>query len=122
MYGDGEGSFYPPATALSLIAEKANRPIIIGVDTFLKPGGIGGYVVQLGELGQDAARLALRILNGENAADIPIQESGAMKAVFNWPQMQRWGVGETSLPPGSEIRFRDPTFWETYRTASLIVA
>jgi signal transduction histidine kinase len=121
MYGDGEGGFYPPATALSLIAEKANRPIIIGVETFLKPGGIGGYVVQLGELGGDAARLALRILNGEKAADIPIEESGAVKAVFNWPQMQRWGVGESSLPRGSEIRFRDPTFWESYRTATIIV-
>ena len=44
MYGDGEGAFYPPARRLALIAEKANRPIIVAAETFLKPGGIGGYV------------------------------------------------------------------------------
>jgi len=122
MYGDGEGTFYPPTTALSLVAEKANRPIIVAAETFLRPGGIGGYVVLLNELGRDAARLALRILNGENPADMPIERSGAVKAVFNWPQMQRWGVDEYRLPRGSEIRFRDPSFWEAYRTQSIIIA
>jgi hypothetical protein len=29
--------------------------------------------------------------------------------------MQRWGIGESSLPAGSEIGFRDPTFWWQYR-------
>jgi len=121
MYSDGEGGFYPPTTALSLIAEKANRPIIVAAETFLQPGGIGGYVVQLGELGRDAARLALRILDGENPADMPIEESGAVRAVFNWPQMQRWGVAESRLPRGSEIRFREPSFWETYRTQTILI-
>jgi signal transduction histidine kinase len=121
MYGDGEGGFYPPSTALALIAEKANRPIIVALESFLKPGGIGGYVVQLTELGRDAARLALRILNGEDPADMPVQTSGAVKAVFNWPQMQRWGVSESRLPRGSEIRFRDPSFWEAYRTQTILI-
>jgi ABC-type uncharacterized transport system substrate-binding protein len=45
MYSDGEGSFYPPATALKLIAEKANRPIIVAAETYLEPGGTGGFVL-----------------------------------------------------------------------------
>jgi signal transduction histidine kinase len=36
--------------------------------------------------------------------------------------MQRWGVSETQLPPGSEIRFREPTFWESYRLQSIAIA
>ncbi|HZC96316.1 MAG TPA: ABC transporter substrate binding protein [Bradyrhizobium sp.] len=121
-YADREGVFYPPATALSLIAEKANRPIIVTAETFLKPGGVGGYVLLPAVIGEDAARLALRILRGEQPADIPVNETAAVKAVFNRPQMQRWGVGESRLPTGSEIRFREPTFWETYRTQSVIIA
>jgi len=104
-----------------LIAEKANRPIVVATETFLKPGGIGGYVLQPTAMGADAAQTALRILNGEEPADIPVKESGAIKAVFSWPQMQRWGVGKSRLPPGSEIRFREPSFWERYHTASIIV-
>jgi signal transduction histidine kinase len=121
-YGDREGVFYPPATALSLIAEKANRPIIVAAETFLAPGGIGGYVLLPSVMGEDAGRLALRILNGEPPADMPVTETGAVKAVFNWPQMQRWGVDKSRLPPGSEIRFREPTFWETYRLQSIVIA
>ncbi|WP_426434563.1 sensor histidine kinase [Bradyrhizobium genosp. P] len=121
-YADREAVFHPPAAALSLIAEKANRPIIVAAETLLAPGGIGGYVMLPAVMGEDAARLALRILDGEQPADIPVTETRAVKAVFNWPQMQRWGVGESRLPSGSEIRFRDPTFWETYRTQSVVVA
>ena len=36
--------------------------------------------------------------------------------------MQRWGIGEKNLPPGSEILFRDPTVWEQYRAYILAVA
>jgi C4-dicarboxylate-specific signal transduction histidine kinase len=35
--------------------------------------------------------------------------------------MQRWGVSASSLPPGSEIRFRDPTAWEQYRLQILVI-
>ena len=42
MFSDGEGTYYPPAAAVSLIAEKANRPIVVASETFLEPGGTGG--------------------------------------------------------------------------------
>jgi signal transduction histidine kinase len=121
-YTDREGSLYPPSTALSLIAKAANRPIVIAVETFLERGGIGGYVLLPGVLGANAARLALRLLNGESPSDIPVKVAEAVKPVFSWPQMQRWGVSETQLPPGSEIRFREPTFWESYRLQSIAIA
>jgi signal transduction histidine kinase len=120
MYWDGEGTFYPPATALALIAEKANRPIVVGAETFLAPGGIGGFVLVPDLIGADAARLALRILDGEAPANIA-PATGGVKPIFNWEQMQRWNVHEASLPAGSEIRFREPGLWEKYRWQSVTV-
>jgi C4-dicarboxylate-specific signal transduction histidine kinase len=35
--------------------------------------------------------------------------------------MQRWGISEKNLPPGSEIQFRNPTAWEQYRAYILAV-
>jgi hypothetical protein len=32
IFSDGEGTFYPPATALAIIAEKASRPIMVGAE------------------------------------------------------------------------------------------
>lgn len=118
-YSDRDGSFYPPTIALSRVAEVANRPIIVAAETLIAPGAIGGHVLLPGVLGAEAARLALRILNGEAAKDIPATVTKAVQPIFNWKQMQRWGVSESDLPPGSEIRFREVPFWETYRLQSI---
>jgi ABC-type uncharacterized transport system substrate-binding protein len=121
VYSDGEGTFYPPATALGLIAEKANRPIVVAAETFLSPGGIGGYVLVPDLIGADEARQALRILDGEQASSMPAAVTGAVRPIFNWRQMQRWNVNPSALPAGSEVRFREPTFWERYRWQTIAV-
>jgi len=36
------------------------------------------------------------------------------KVAFDWRQMQRWGISESHLPPGSEILFREQTVWQRY--------
>ena len=89
---------------------------MVAAETFLAPGGIGGYVWSRPSIGTDAARIALRILDGERAENIP-PVSGGVKPIFNWQQMQRWKVSESSLPEGSEIRFREPIFMGTISLA-----
>jgi len=121
IYSDGEGTFYPPVKALALVAETANRPIVISVETFLGHGGIGGFVMVPALIGESAARLASRIISGESAASIPATPGDIVRPIFDWRQMQRWGVSALSLPPGSEIRFRDPTVWERYRAQILAI-
>ena len=122
MFSDGEGTYYPPATAVGLVAEKANRPIVVAAETFLAPGGTGGFVILPGRIGEEAARLVLRILHGEPASSMAPAMSAAVRPVFNWLQMQRWGVRDSDLPSGSEIRFREPGQWEKYRWQTLAVA
>lgn len=120
VFSDGAGTYYPAATAMRLIAEKANRPIVVGAEPLLAAGAIGGYSLIGSEIGADTGRLALRILNGEQAEDIPpvTRES---RPLFNWKQMQRWNVSELGLPEGSEIRLREPTLFAQYRWQSMAV-
>jgi signal transduction histidine kinase len=121
VFSDGEGKFYLPSAALGLIAEAANRPIVVAADTFLAPGGIGGYVLTPTAIGVEVARLALKILDGASPTEVrPVY--GGVKPIFNWKQMQRWNVSEGRLPPESEIYFREPTVWETYRWQILLIA
>jgi signal transduction histidine kinase len=121
-YADRERVLYPPVVAVSTIGEKANRPIIVIAEALLKPGGIGGYMLVPSAMGSDAARLALRVLDGEQASDISVAVTAAVRPVFNWQQMQRWGVDEAQLPPGSEIRFRDQSVWGAYRAQVIAIA
>jgi signal transduction histidine kinase len=119
IYSDGEGTFYPPADAVALVAEVANRPIVVTVETNIGRGSIGGLVMTPFAIGEEAAQLALRILDGENASNIPVTTGDIVRPVFDWRQLRRWAVSEARLPPGSDIRYRDPTAWELYRVQFL---
>jgi hypothetical protein len=59
--------------------------------------------------------LAIRILGGEKPSDIKIPATGFATPKFDWREMQRWGISERRLLPGSEIHFLDPTSWHQYR-------
>ena len=113
MYSDGEGTFLTPLEGLRRFADAANRPIIVTADTQLGPG-IGGYIAVPYAIGQGAAEQTLRILQGEPAAVVPVSEGNFIRPIFDWPQLQRWGVSERALPQGSEIRSRKLTIWEQY--------
>jgi signal transduction histidine kinase len=114
LFSDGAKVYRRPVDALAMIAEVANRPIVISIETFLDRGGIGGYFTLPAIIGKEAAALALRILDGESPAGIPITTGDSVRPIFDWRQMQRWGVSEGDLPPGSEIRNRVLTIWEAY--------
>jgi len=113
MYTDGEGTYLTPVEGLKRFAEVANRPIIVTAETQLGPG-TGGYIAVPSAISQGAAVQVLRILQGERAAAIPVSEGSFVKAIFDWRQLQRWGVNESWLPPGSEVRFRELTIWQQY--------
>jgi len=48
--------------------------------------------------------------------------TGSSMVLFDWRQLQRWNISESRLPPGSEILFREPTVWETYRWQIVTIA
>jgi signal transduction histidine kinase len=113
IYYTSEGVSYIPAELTSQIAEWANRPVVVTASSYLNKGAIGGYIVQSNPIGQQAGRMALRILAGESASDIPVAKVPS-QLIFEWPALQRWKISESRLPPGSEILFREPTVWERY--------
>ena len=113
IYFTSDGVSYVPAELTSQIAEWANRPVVVTASSYLNKGAIGGYIVQSNPIGQEAGRMALRILAGESASDIPVAKVPS-QLIFEWPALQRWKISESHLPPGSEILFREPSVWERY--------
>ena len=68
---------------------------------------------------RETAAVAIRILGGEKSSEIRAPVVQFASPIFDWRQMQRWGISEKNLPPGSEILFRAPTAWEQYQDANL---
>jgi signal transduction histidine kinase len=108
------GARYDPNDALALVAEVANRPIVVDLETRLGHGGTGGFLLQAEPIGDATARLVLRLFNGESASSIPVLAGEFVKPVFDWRELTRWNVPQAGLPAGSEIRFREASAWEQY--------
>jgi len=121
IYSDGEGNSLIPADAVALVAETANRPIVVDLDSHFGRGTVGGLITSSSSLGEAAAKIALRILDGENASNISIKESQLARPIFDWRQLKRFGISETRLPAGSEVRFRELTAWEQYSSQITII-
>ena len=49
--------------------------------------------------------------NRDARADIPNQ-AGPIRPMFDWRQLDKFGVTLDKLPAGSDVRFREYTFWE----------
>jgi PAS domain S-box-containing protein len=101
--------------ALRRLHQVANAPLFGYYASELGLGTIGGRLYQDSELGVQGARTAIRILRGERPDSIPPKVFEAAAPVFDWRELQRWGVSEARLPAGSVIRFRQAGFWELYR-------
>jgi hypothetical protein len=58
--------------------------------------------------------MALRALAGEKPEAIAPHGIPSV-AMFDWRELERWGISERSLPPGSVLRFKAPDFWDLYK-------
>jgi PAS domain S-box-containing protein len=107
-------SFIDETQSLPMVVGAANAPVFVTEDTFIGQGTVGGYVTSYGEEGRVAGSLAVRILNGEKPQDIPIVDDTNVN-MFDWRALQRWGLNEKRVPPGSMVLNRVPSAWDVYR-------
>jgi signal transduction histidine kinase/ABC-type uncharacterized transport system substrate-binding protein len=112
---DAAGVAHEESKALVRLHAFANAPMFTVSDEFFGEGIVGGPLTTVANVGREAARVAVRILGGEPAANIktPPIEFGTPK--FDWRELQRWNISESRLPAGSEVHFRTPGLWEQYR-------
>jgi signal transduction histidine kinase len=110
---DGAGvRFESSVEPVRRIAAAAAVPVYTVNDALLGTGVVGGLVVSWHAQGVKAGDLAAAVLRGERPAPV---EAGTGTGLFDWRQLQRWGLDTARLPAGSEIRFREPSLWERYR-------
>ncbi|PLX84563.1 MAG: hypothetical protein C0617_07450, partial [Desulfuromonas sp.] len=114
IYGfvrDRSGRILPFAESCRRIREASSAPLYGFWDFFLGQGAVGGKVVSSERQGRLAAGLALRVLAGEDPDAIPVIRSGANVYMFDYPELQRFGISPESLPPGSLVLNRPPPFY-----------
>jgi two-component system cell cycle sensor histidine kinase/response regulator CckA len=79
---------------------------------------LGGAMIDGERHGEAAARLGLRLLAGESAANIPVVPGLPTRVVVEHEQMARFHLPFSALPPGTEILNRPQAVWEVYPRAT----
>jgi signal transduction histidine kinase len=100
---------------VKLVSAAASAPVDGFLDQYLGRGIVGGKLYSSSSQGAGAAELVLQSLSGAGQQGAQVVESPASKWQFDWLQLQRWGISESKLPAGSDIRFRDPGLWTQYK-------
>jgi PAS domain S-box-containing protein len=112
---DAAGARFIDATqSVPMVASASNAPVFVLDDVDLGMGTVGGNLLSWASTGQVAARMAVRVLNGEKPQDIPIVKSLNVY-MFDWRALRRWGFKESDLPLGSLVLYRQRTFWQIYK-------
>ena len=114
FYSDGRPRRQSDEETARQLASAATVPVYGTNERYIGTGVVGGVVRGTSETGVRVGELALQILNGVPAQNLPI-EHARLVPTFDWRQLRRWGLDASRLPPQSNIQFRTPTAWESYR-------
>jgi signal transduction histidine kinase len=122
MNVDAAGIAHEENESLNAMAAVASAPIFSYDGSFFEGALVGGPMFSVLESSEVTANVANRILSGEKAGDIKTRPIEFSAPRFDWRQMQRWGISEGSLPPGSTVDFRSPPLWQVYHAQIALVA
>lgn len=115
-YGsDNNEGRYTTSEVVKRLAAESSAPIYVPYDTNIGDGVLGGYVRPSRLLGAELADVALEILAGKSAADIPPRVTSTGRYRVDSRQLARWGLSEARLPADTEILFQPPSIWETHQ-------
>jgi len=99
---DGEQRYLSYEDALISISSTTRVPIYGTWDFYLMHGIAGGKIINGRNHGEEAGKLAVRILNGEKVENIKPFE-GPTHYAFNYPMVKKHGIKRSALPKGSNV-------------------
>lgn len=113
FFRDQEGKTFSARESMEFILSSSKRPVYTVWDFYMTSGTVGGKLLSGRLQGENAAKLAGRIMNGEKAGAIPVIESPTAY-MFDYTGLQKFGITESQLPDGSLVTGRPDTFYSRY--------
>jgi signal transduction histidine kinase len=118
---DADGQTLTPANVAELLSRASAAPVYGVWESQVGRGIVGGSVEGIAAHGRRAAEVALRVLRGSPARDIPIAPPSNAVPIVDWRQLRRFGLSESLLPPGSVVLNRPPSFVKEHRSLVTVV-
>jgi signal transduction histidine kinase len=111
---DGTGRRLLREQILRRLVEKSHAPVYSTSSLYIDTGIVGGALLNQELMSDEAARLTIRLLRGENINNIPVMES-SLRPVANWNGLKRWGLDPGKLPARTTIMYKEQSIWDLYR-------
>ncbi len=121
-FQDGEGRVFTPRESVSAMAEASGAPIYSIFETQLGAGIVGGFMASFRDLGREAGRLAVAVLDGADPGTLEVSRAMPARLQLDARQVRRWGIDPGLVPREAVLRFRSPSLLEEHRTAVLAAA
>src|SRR5208283_2819398 len=112
---DSNGTSTTTRDVVSSVSPVANAPVFGFHETLFGHGLLGGHLISAEKQGRLAGEMAVRVLHGENPANIPVAGTKMHEYMFDWRELRRWQIPESRLPVGSTVRYREPSLWDLYK-------
>ncbi len=103
FFEDSNGRRFSYNEGISRIARHSRVPIYGVWDFSLGYGIVGGMLTSGFYQGERAALLTKRVLSGESATRIPVVRQGSNRYMFDSPQLKRFNIKFSQLPPDSVV-------------------
>lgn len=116
---DAIGGAYADERVIADLRSTAKAPLFAIHSVYLGHGIVGGLQIAMEDLERKSVDVATQILNGAAPSGLRVPAQHMTGPVFDWRELQRWGIDERRLPPGSVVQFRRPSLWQEYRAAAL---
>lgn len=105
---------------LNLLNEYLDAPLFHLWEHGMGEGVIGGKIISHYEQGKTAAGIVYKILSGQSVSSIELVNESPNIFIFDYNQLNKYGVALNKLPLGATIINQPVTFWVKHKTVILI--
>ncbi|MFH1931466.1 MAG: ABC transporter substrate binding protein [Pseudomonadota bacterium] len=113
---DKSGRTFGLTETTDLFVKHSPVPVYGAYEARLGHGIIGGKLISAGIHGANTAMMALRVLAGEKASNIPVETESDAQFMFDHRAMSRIGIPLSALPENSIIINQLVSFYAAHRT------
>ena len=111
---DRTGYEFATADLIPSVARASSAPIYGIARNWIGDGVLGGGVMDFGDDGVRTGELLVRVLRRGPGAPLPPGQVAPTFLVADARQVERWGLSEARLPPGTTVLFRNLSTWDRY--------
>ncbi|MCL4807595.1 MAG: ATPase [Thermoanaerobaculia bacterium] len=115
MILDAAGIPHEQQKALERLRAVASAPVFGWASVSLGHGIVGGRLLPIEAMADEIAAAGVKALHGIPPSSIPVKTVELGSPIYDARELERWAIDERTLPPGSEVRFREPSFFSLYR-------